>query len=144
MAVLTKSSISTSSSITTITHPVAVVSELTPALVHSANLLSTTALFLILRTSILSQILLKQSFYASQVLVLQTFLASRLVFSHSYAILRKGCRAMWKRSEPFRDRCFFEFMVWILNPNALALLIFWPGWVLLGGVYGVWSLCGYP
>ena len=45
---------------------------------------------------------------------------------------------VYKKTERFRDACFYHFMVWILNPNALWLLLFHPAWVLVGGVWVWW------
>jgi hypothetical protein len=41
-----------------------------------------------------------------------------------------------------RARLFREFVAWILNPHALALLVFWPGWWLLAAVWAVWRVLG--
>jgi hypothetical protein len=41
---------------------------------------------------------------------------------------------LWKGTEKLRRKLFFEFMVWILNPNAVVLFIFWSGWIVLGGI----------
>lgn len=48
----------------------------------------------------------------------------------------------WKSIEPLRQKLFFEFMVWILNPYAMSLFIFWPGWPVLGLSWAVWKLTG--
>lgn len=41
-------------------------------------------------------------------------------------------RLAGKRFQKIREDCFWHFMVWILNPYAFWLLIFWPGWIILG------------
>jgi len=44
-------------------------------------------------------------------------------------------RHAWKKTEKFRDDIFYHFMIWILNPYAMALFIFWPGWLIIGAVW---------
>jgi hypothetical protein len=43
-----------------------------------------------------------------------------------------------------RKKLFMEFMIFVLGGgNQLILVLFWPGWVIVGGgIWGVWSLCG--
>ena len=71
-------------------------------------------------------------------LAYHTFRLSRLhlllplaELSSSYA--KAASKAVYK----FRQDCFWHFMVWILNPYALWLFIFWPGWIVLG-VLWIW------
>ncbi|CZT45357.1 uncharacterized protein RSE6_05661 [Rhynchosporium secalis] len=121
-----------------------------PALTHSLNiassfqrLLSTTTLFLFLRTYMLSLILLKNSFYVSQVLLLKAFYTSLLVANNSFVIAKEVTMRAWKASESLRKKLFFEFMVFILGGgNVLFLLVFWPGWIVPLSVYGMWVAWG--
>ncbi|CAL3971468.1 unnamed protein product [Diplocarpon coronariae] len=118
-------------------------SLLSPALAHSLTLfsvchrlLSTTTLFLFLRTYMLSLLLLRNSLYASQFLALQ-------LARNSLAAVRAACRMGWKATENLRKKLFFEFMVFVLGGgNALMLVLFWPGWIVLGGALGLWKVCG--
>ena len=41
--------------------------------------------------------------------------------------------------EKFRADCFWHFMCWLLNPNAILLLLFWPGWFLIALVWLWWT-----
>lgn len=43
-----------------------------------------------------------------------------------------------------RNRLFYEFAVFILGGgNAIILLLFWPGWLLVGAVlWAAWQLWG--
>jgi hypothetical protein len=124
---------------------------LTPTLIQTLSLLTQTSAHILIRTSILTAHVLTHSLYISRLLAIYTLQISHLLASYGLStcaiVLRKsliaskrGIRNLWKRSEKFRDKCFFEFMVWILNPNALALLIFWPGWILLGLGWVIWCL----
>ena len=59
-----------------------------------------------------------------------------------HEVLRLIVKIAWKRLEKrlyrFRQDFFWHFMCWILNPNALLLLIFWPGWLLILGIWLSW------
>jgi hypothetical protein len=44
----------------------------------------------------------------------------------------------WRRTEKFRDRCFYDFVVLLVNPYVVALVLFWPGWIVVGVVW--WAL----
>jgi hypothetical protein len=51
----------------------------------------------------------------------------------------RGTARAWKGTENFRNACFYHFITWILNPNALALLIFWPGWIIVLPLWLYWT-----
>ena len=142
---------------------------LSPALTHSLylasifqRLLSTTTIFVLFRAYIISLLLLKQTFYASQILLLQTLYASRILLVQSFyasqillvqsyyasAILAREVfvagKMGWKAAEPLRKKLFFELIDFCLGGgNGVILLVFWPGWIVLGGgSWGVWWVCG--
>lgn len=115
------------------------ISTVYPALVRSLKLallfqrlLSTTTCFLCIRLSIFTlyttKLLLLNALHASELLVFNLFLASKVVAWRLASMI-------WKRSEKARRKLLFEFMLWVMNPNAMALLIFWPGWIVLAGIY---------
>lgn len=108
------------------------------------RLLSTTTLFLFLRAYILSLILLRQSYHISQILLLQSYYASSILAKHGFWASKEGARRAWKASEKLRNKLFFEFAVFILGGgNQVILIVFWPGWIVVGGgVWGVWMVCG--
>ncbi|KAH7410984.1 hypothetical protein BKA64DRAFT_370063 [Cadophora sp. MPI-SDFR-AT-0126] len=140
MTVLTISPTST----TTIT-----ISLLSPALRHSfylastfQRLLSTTTLFLFLRTYLLSLLVLQNSLYLSQVLLLKASYASLLLARNSLALTKNMGRMGWKATEGLRRKLWYEFMVFVLGGgNGLILLVFWPGWIVLLCLYGAWLAC---
>jgi hypothetical protein len=114
-------------------------STIYPALTNSLKfalifqrLLSTTTFFICIRLSIFtlytSKFILLNAIYASRLLVLNLLIASRVV-------VLGIASAVWKRTEKARKKLLFEFIIWILNPNAVALLVFWPGWIVLAGIY---------
>ncbi|MCJ1391537.1 hypothetical protein MMC18_004401 [Xylographa bjoerkii] len=46
------------------------------------------------------------------------------------AVLKVG----YKKIDKFWNDCFWHLMVWMLNPYAIWLFIFWPGWIVVGGL----------
>ena len=48
-------------------------------------------------------------------------------------------RTAAKRLAKFQKDCTFNFYCWLFNPNAIILLIFWPGWLFLGLLYMWWT-----
>jgi len=114
-----------------------VLTVISPALSHTLyfaailqRLLSTTTVFVLFRAYILSLLLLQQSFYASQTLLIQGYNASTILANQMCFVGKYG----WKATESLRKKLFFEFIVFILGSgNGLILLVFWPGWIVLGG-----------
>jgi hypothetical protein len=68
--------------------------------------------------------LLQNAMYISSMAALNLFL-----------VLRHLIKTTWKRAEPIRKKIFFEFMVFILNPYAVMLFVFWPGWLIIWGLW---------
>lgn len=137
MAILTPTQ--HSSTVKTLSQRNHFISTFSPALTHSLKfallfqrLLSTTTFFVCVRLSIFTlyttKLLLLNALYASKLLVFNLLIASRVV------ALRIAF-AVWKYTEKARKKLFFEFMLWILNPNAVVLFVFWPGWIVLTGIY---------
>jgi hypothetical protein len=137
MAILTPTQ--HSSTAKTLSQSRQLISTIYPALSRSLKfallfqrLLSTTTFFLCVRLSIFTlyttKLLLLNALYASKLLVLNLLIASRVV---AWGVASE----VWKRTEKARRKMLFEFIVWILNPNAVALLVFWPGWIVLAGIY---------
>jgi hypothetical protein len=108
------------------------------------RLLSTTTLFLLFRSYLLSIFLLQQSHHASQILLIQSLYASSIACKNAYWASKKGTRLLWRSTERMRKKLFMEFMIFVLGGgNQLILVLFWPGWIIVGGgIWGVWSLCG--
>jgi hypothetical protein len=158
MAILTTASSSptrhtppTSASLTRSTSQL--IAVLHPALSHSLHfaalfqrLLSSTSFFLCVRLSLFTlytaRLLVLNSFYASKILLLKSYDASRLLAWSGLVASKCVARKAWKATEKVRRKLFFEFMVWILNPYAVALFIFWPGWIVIAGVWFGWSCLG--
>lgn len=106
--------------------------------------LSILTLKILLQITFLLSFTLQHTFYASKILLQHTHLVSSEVLRQSYRTTRRAVAVMWKATEKGRERLFFEFMVFILGcGNGLCLVLFWPGWILFGGVaISMWWVCG--
>ncbi|MCJ1331424.1 hypothetical protein MMC10_008114 [Thelotrema lepadinum] len=40
--------------------------------------------------------------------------------------------------EKLRQDCTWHFFNWLFNPNAILLVIFWPGWIIVAVAYLFW------
>jgi len=107
------------------------------------RLLSSTTLFVLFRAYFLALLLLRQSFSATQILLVQTDYAIALLTNKLFSTLKQAIKLGWKATEKFRNKLFFEFMLFILGEgNGILLVILWPGWLVLGGgAWGVWVVC---
>jgi hypothetical protein len=136
----------------TILAPSDVPSFLSPAFSHSLylavvfqRLLSTTTVFVLFRAYLLSALLLRQSFYAAQILLVQSAYASALLAQQIVRAATQTLTLSWRATTPLRKKLVFEFMVFVLGAggNNIILLVFWPGWLVVGpGVWGVMWACG--
>jgi hypothetical protein len=151
MAVLTATS--NPKTILTTTHNTKpILTLLSPALTNSLylayilqQLLSTTTLFLLFRTYLLSLFLLQQSYHASQILAIQTLYAASVLGKKALWTSKRGMRLLWRSTERMRKKLFYEFMVFVLGSggNAAILVVFWPGWIVIGGgIWGIRLICG--
>lgn len=127
-----------------------VLAILSPALTNSIyfatilqRLLSTTTLFVAFRAYLLSLVLLRQSFYTAQIILMQGYRTSALLANQLFLTAKQTMKLSWRATEAFRNKLFFEFMVFILGGgNTIFLVVFWPGWLVIGGVWGIWWMCG--
>lgn len=136
----------------TLLAPSDVLSFLSPALTHSLylavvfqRLLSSTTVFVLFRAYLLSLLLLRQSFYASQILLVQSYFASGVVAQQIKRTAIQTLTLSWRATTPLRKKLIFEFFVFVLGAggNNIILLVFWPGWLVVGpGVWGVIWACG--
>ena len=95
---------------------------------------------------------LTHSKYTLIFLGLRGYYLSQLIATSAYYITKEACIRGWRtsvavtkeayrRTEPARQRLFFEFMLLLFHPAPMIMLIFWPGWVVVGGVYVWWVYC---
>jgi len=127
-----------------------VISTLHP-LVSSAvqfqQLLSTAAFHLFIRTYFAASIVATTSLWASKNIAWRSFIASRIIVARALSLTKRAAWTAWdcKRARRFRKRLEFELFVLILGPggNALLLMLFWPGWLMLAVLgLGIWQLTG--
>lgn len=150
MAVLTASS-NSKTTLATTQNAKPIIALLSPAFTNSLylaailqQLVSTTTLFLLFKSYILSLFLLQQSFHISQIFFIQSLCASSILSKNAYWASKHGTRVIWRSTEGIRKKLFKEFMIFVLGGgNQIILVVFWPGWIVVGGgVWGVWRLCG--
>ncbi|KAF3767239.1 hypothetical protein M406DRAFT_20117, partial [Cryphonectria parasitica EP155] len=73
--------------------------------------------------------------FGCNVAALQTFLVTRTIAMASVTALYKAAGSVWesKAARRLRKKLEFEFFVLILGcGNGFCLMIFWPGWMLVG------------
>ncbi|EHK24347.1 uncharacterized protein TRIVIDRAFT_30212 [Trichoderma virens Gv29-8] len=100
------------------------------------------SLFICLQSYFISYALLVGTRYAC----FYAFVASAFILKHGFAMSTKAIVDVWdsKSVQKVRARIFYEFAVFILGcGNALFLVVFWPGWLILGGAcFALWQLTG--
>ena len=89
-----------------------------------------TTIFLALRSYYLAQLIAISAYYIAKKATIKGWRTGVVVMKEAY-----------RRSEPARQRLFFEFMLLLFHPAPMIMLIFWPGWVVVGGVYVWWTYC---
>ncbi|KAA8908837.1 hypothetical protein FN846DRAFT_647246 [Sphaerosporella brunnea] len=85
----------------------------------------------LLLTHLLHTIYLLLTF--TKVLLKNTFLS--LDWCRVYIAQHFEIRQRWER---FKDAVFYEFMLFLFQPSVLMLVVMWPGWVLVIGLW-LWS-----
>ena len=111
-------------------------------LTHLSVLAASTPTFLTALASILNTILSIVLIFLVKILTPILFIAnyafrlSKAYLLGPLAVLSSNYgRVAYKAIYKFRQDCFWHFMVWILNPYALWLFIFWPGWIIFVGLW---------
>lgn len=82
-------------------------------------------------------------FFGSTIAALQTYLFTKDLTMRSGAALANIARTAWnsKQSRRLQKKVEFEFFVLILGcGNSFCLVVFWPGWILIGLVYLLWTV----
>jgi hypothetical protein len=115
--------------------------------VQFQQLLSTAAFHLFIRTYFAASIVATTSLWASKNIAWRSFIASRIIVARALSLTKRAAWTAWdcKRARRFRKRLEFELFVLILGPggNALLLMLFWPGWLMLAVLgLGIWQLTG--
>jgi hypothetical protein len=123
-----------------------VISSLGPLLnlaIWFQQILSSATLLLFLRTYLAARVIGAALLFGSRVAALNAFFASRLLALKSATMTQQALTMLWnsQTSIRLRKKLEYEFFVLILGPtgNLMCLLLFWPGWVVLGAMG--WFLC---
>ncbi|KAI1288867.1 hypothetical protein F5Y03DRAFT_73752 [Xylaria venustula] len=99
---------------------------------HYQRIVGRFLLPLLVQTSVLAYGLMRLSHFAS----IQTCLAIGTVAYHSTRLSKQATWTLWNSTQMrrLRKKIEFEFFTLILGAggNNLCLVIFWPGWWLLG------------
>jgi hypothetical protein len=114
---------------------------------QSQQILLFSAFYLLVRTYFAARILTAVLLLASRVVAFRTWLTSKFLAVTAFTSTRQLAWRLWdsKPSRRFRRKLEFEFFILILGPggNALFLLLFWPGWLMvLVGVWALWPRTG--
>lgn len=119
-----------------------VISNLGPLLslaLRFQQMLSTATLVLFIRTIFAARLVATALFLTSRLAALQALIVSRTLTMTTASLTTRLCNTIWdsKRSRRLRKKLEFELFTLILGPggNALLLLLFWPGWLLLGAIF---------
>ena len=122
-----------------------IVSTLAPTLrvaLQCQQLLSTASLFVVLRASLITSHIL----YASQSFAVWSVVTSRFILLSIVALSGKAWLAVWNSptTKRIRKKVVFEFFTLILGcGNNFCLLVFWPGWWVLGFIgLMIWICAG--
>lgn len=127
-----------------------VISTLSP-IVQSAlqfqQLIGSAAFHLFVRTYFAATLVATTSLWATKGIVWRTIFATRLLAARTLDVTRRLVWALWdsRRGRRLRKRIEFELFVLILGPggNALFLMLFWPGWLMLAFLaWGLWQFTG--
>lgn len=111
-----------------------IISTLAPTLqvaLECKRLLSTASLFVLVRTYFIAS----QVLFASQNIAIQSLVTSRLLLFTALSLWKKAWWTVWdsRTTRRLRKKVVFEFFTLILGcGNSFCLLVFWPGWWILG------------
>lgn len=109
------------------------------------NILSSASVVIYFHAHYIAGVALAGTWYASKVIAAHAFLASRIGAGHTLAMSRTAVSRTLssKRWQMLRKRCFEEIASFVFGTgNPILLLVFWPGWLLVGAGVATWRLWG--
>jgi hypothetical protein len=149
-SLLTASRVERGVSIVTVTPRSNVISRLRPALafaLHFQYIIGSFSSFLYIQAYFVTSLAFVHALYASRFLAIQAYFATKFGVFHGFNMSAQALAGVWdaKTIQMLRKKIFYEFAVFILGSgNPFILLLFWPGWLVVGGTsMAVWQLlCG--
>lgn len=109
------------------------------------KLLSFAFLFVYLWTCHISRFGLAIARCGSRYAASHGFLAAKFGIIYGSSMSGRAIVTGWnsKTIQKVRRKLWDEFAIWVLGSgNIVLLMIFWPGWWLLGGCWALWMLFG--
>jgi hypothetical protein len=126
-----------------------VIRRLGPALAFALRfqyIIGSFSWFLYIQTYFFTSRAFVNAVYASRFLAIRAYLATKFGAFHGVNMSAKALSDLWdaKTTRAVRKKLFYEFAVFILGTgNPFILLLFWPGWLVLGGAsLALWRLSG--
>lgn len=130
-------------------YPSAAIEQFRPHLefaIRFRNIISSLSVFLCWQAYCLSSIALQNALYVSKILAFQAYLSSKYGVWYTWLVSSSATSMVWNSRivQEWRKNSFHNFAVFILGSgNGLILVLFWPGWLLIGGAsLAVWQLAG--
>ncbi|KAH6612950.1 hypothetical protein B0J18DRAFT_71336 [Chaetomium sp. MPI-SDFR-AT-0129] len=132
-----------------LTPPPDIISALHPLVtsaVYFQHFLSSLAFHLFVRTYFAASVVATLTLWMSKTIAWRTLLVSKFLAIRSLLLARRTTWSVWdcKRARRFRKRLEFELYILLVGGgNTVLLVVFWPGWIMLGVLgCGVWLLTG--
>ncbi|KAK3943228.1 hypothetical protein QBC46DRAFT_43349 [Diplogelasinospora grovesii] len=97
--------------------------------------------------TLITTFLFIHTYFAASIVATALSQASLCVLFKTAGLTKRVSWTIWnaKATKRLRKKLEFEFFVLILGPggNALCLMVFWPGWLIIGAtIWAVWPATG--
>ncbi|KHN99356.1 uncharacterized protein MAM_03054 [Metarhizium album ARSEF 1941] len=126
-----------------------VIGRLWPLLAFAARfqyIISSFSSFLYIQTCFVTSLAVVSALCASRFLTIRAYVATESGAVHAFNMSAKAFANLWdaKTTRVLRRNLFYEFAVFILGSgNSIILLLFWPGWLVVGGAtFALWKFLG--
>jgi hypothetical protein len=135
------------SSLTQHSDVLSVLSPLVNTALQFQQLVGSAAFHLAVRAYFAAAATATLAIWVSWRVIWHALVTSRLLAAHALLLLRRLIWAAWdsRSGRRLRKRLEYEIMVTLLGPggNTLLLMLFWPGWFMIGVLWwGMWLLTG--
>lgn len=110
------------------------------------SIIGSVSVFICLRAYLLASAVFAGALSATRIVAFQAIVTAKLGAFHGFTMSSKTISDLWnsRSVQTVRRKVFYEFAVFILGTgNVMIVLLFWPGWWLLAGIFWVvWKLWG--